>query len=389
MRRGHGLTILLLLLVALAAGCGGEPEEREELRIGLLAPLSLHERYNTHRFLLERLRLLNAKGGLELGGRKVPVKLFIEDSGLRLENTLSAMGRLVRQNNIAALIGPYYSREAIPVGAAMEAFRLPMLTPTASNPLVTRERRYCFRLCQLDADQARMLAQHAYESMGLRRVAVLYDETDSYATGMAETFRQAFGQRQGAAVLAEPYAPDQTGVLPQLERIRASGAQALLLPNINRDLSGLLQQARAAGFAGVFLGGDSWDTDQGFHALPEAQGSLYTTDYTPATADRKLLESAQAMAATLGATLDKDAALTLDSLDFILAAARRAGSTEPEALRRAMAELKGFEGLSGPVSFSAEDGGGDPERSGYLMCIVGGESRLVARSGVARRRVQP
>jgi branched-chain amino acid transport system substrate-binding protein len=388
MRLRAGLCILLLSCVAaLAAGCGGKSEEPEEFRIGLLAPLTQQAHYTAHLAIIQRVRELNASGGVDLGGRKVPLRLFVEDSGDRLEKTLSAMGRLVRQNNISALIGPNYSREAIPVGAAMENFQVPMISPTASNPLVTRSRRYCFRICQLDLDQGRMLAMHAYENMGLRRVGILYDESDSYSSGMAETFNQAFGSRPGAEVHMETYATGAGNVLPQLERLRAAGAQALLLPNQNAELSGQVQQARAAGFSGVFIGGDTWDTDQGFHALPEAQGAVYSSDFTPVAADRKLLEASLALTARARAQLDKSTALTLDAFEFLLAAVRRAGSTEPEALRAAMTGLRGFEGLSGPIAFDSDgDSGGDPARSGFLMSIIGGEPRMVARMGTQRRK---
>lgn len=387
MRLSTGLIpSLLLCLAALCVACGGAGDEREELRIGLLAPLSM-ERFNAHRVLAERVREINAAGGLDLGGRKVPVRLQVEDSGANLEQTLAAMGRLVRQQRVAALIGPYYSRQAIPVGEAMEGFRVPMLCPTASNPAVTRGRSYCFRICQVDSDQGQMMARHAYETLGLRRVAVLYDETDSYATGMAESFRQAFGTLPGASVHLERYAhgaPDEGpgALLPRFERIRAFHAQALLLPNANGDLSGQLQLARSAGFKGLFLGGDSWDMDPAFQALPEAQGSFYSTDFAPAAAEAKALEAAQNLARRAGGLLGEDTALSLDALEFLLAAARRAGSTEPEALRAAMAGLKGFEGLSGPLAFTS---GGDPDRRGYLMQIDGGEARLVARVGTRCR----
>lgn len=368
-----------LAVFSLLAGCSGAETKTEEFRIGFMAPLSLPERFTEHLLAAARVAELNAQGGLEVGGRKLKVRLVVEDSGAQVEQAMNAVSRLVQQERVSVIIGPYYSRDAIPVAAALEALGVPMLTPTASNPEVTRGRRYAFRVCLGDSDQGRVIARYALEAMGLRRAAVLYDEADAYSAGLAGFFREAFAAHPGAVVHMEGYPSGTQEFMAPLGRIRAFGAQALVLPNFPRDLSRQVQQARAAGFKGVFLGGDSWDTDYALHSLPEAQGAVFTTDFTPAAADARLLGEAQALAAKAGVGLTNNGALTLDALGILFAAAQSAGSTDPVSLRSGLASLKGYVGLTGTISYN---GGGDPE---HPVCVVG----LSGGAEVLRARLTP
>lgn len=372
----HVLAFLLVVLAVLSAGCTGGDKEPVELRIGLIAPLSNPAPFTAHRLAEARVAELNEQGGLEVAGRRIPVRLIVADSGGSTESTMSALTRLIQQERVSAIIGPYFSREAIPVAAALESLRVPMITPAATNPEVTRGRQFAFRVCQLDSDQGRMLAQYAYGKLGLRRLAVLYDEADAYSSGLAGFFREALLARPGAEVLLEPYHSGQQDYMPQLSRIRAFGAQGLFLPNFPVDLGPQLQQARLAGFTGIFLGSDSWDSDHAFHGLPEAQGAMFTTDFFVGAADPALLASALVLAAKTGVVLDQNHSLTLDALDLFLAAARNAGSTDPVSLRSGLASIRDHRGLTGTLTFS---NGSDPLRSSSLVGISGGELTLRER----------
>lgn len=362
---------LSMLLLAALPGCSrSEPAAAEELRIGLLAPLSgSPARFTAHRAAQALVERLNAAGGLEVGGRKIPVRLFLEDTAGQTERVMSAAARLIRQERVQALVGPYFSREAIPLAAAAEAAQVLMLTPTATSPEVTRGRRFAFRVCMVDSDQGRVLARFAYEDLGLRRAAVLYDESDAYSSGLAGYFREAWGALAGARVLAEPYSRGTEDFSAALARVAASGAQVLLLPNFIEDLPRQVAQARAAGFKGVFLGGDSWDSDRGLHSLPEAQGARFSAEFAAGTLDPARLKEAEELAASAGAELDKNTALTLDTLELLFAAARQVGAADAESLRAGLLAVRGFTGLTGAIRYEA---GGDPVRSLHIMGIGGG-----------------
>jgi len=208
--------------------------------------------------------------------------------------------------------------------------------------------------------------------LGLRRAAVLFDEADEYPRGLAGLFCDSFSHLGGQVLAREVYATGATDFAAQLARIRATGAQVLFLPNFPADVVRQMTQARAAGFTGVFLGGDSWDADKSIHVLPQAEGAFFSSDYAGPPLAGQALQEAEGYRKELGVPLDKNAALTLDALGVILAAAKAAGSVDPVSLREGIALLRDYEGITGKLSFGR---GGDALRSAHIMAVQGGQAQ--------------
>lgn len=362
----------VLALWALAACSRGQAPD-EEFRIGFLAPVSgTLQPYTGHLWAQRLVDGINAQGGLDVGGRKRRVQLLVEDTGAQAERSLSAAVRLIRQERVAALVGPYYSRDAIFVANATEVAQVPMVSPTASNPQVTLGRQYAFRVCMVDTAQGQLMAQFAFQDSGLRKVAVLFDESDTYPRGLARFFADAFVALGGKVVAWEGYQGGAGDFSAQLGRIRAAGAQALYLPNYAQDVVRQMAQARAAGFGGVFLGGDAWEEGTSVLKLPAASGSFFTANFAPENMSEAARRQAAQLQAGAAAVLDGDGALALDALGVILAAAKAVGSVDPVALRAGIASLRGYEGFSGRLSFGQ---GGDAVRSAHVLAIEGGQAR--------------
>lgn len=378
MRRVSGCLVLTLLLclALLLGGCTGEEKTPAEFRVGLLLNLSGTTQAISHRLAVARVAELNAQGGLEVAGRKIHVRLILADTGGSIERTMAAITRLIQQERVSAVIGPYFSREAIPAAAALESLRVPMISPTATSPEVTKGRTFAFRVGLPDGQQGGVLAAYAHETLGLRRVAVLYDESDAYSSGLSNYFGTAFAARPDATVVMEPYHAGENNFRPQLARIVAAGARAIFMPNYREDLAAQVRQARDEGFTGQFLGPDSWSSAHALHALPEAQGALFCTNYSAAAADQKLLVRAQALADKAGVVLDQNGTLALDALDLLFTAAKNVGSTDPVSLRSGLAAIRQHRGISAVLDYSG--GTGDPVRSIYLVGLEGGQMVLRA-----------
>jgi len=366
---GVALCVALGALAALSACSGaGAGTADDEFRIGLLAPLSGPPPIAAARDAAEALvERVNAEGGLSLGGRRLKVRLLVEDTGGQVERAMAATVRLISQARVSALVGPFFSRDALPAARLAEQSHVPMVSPSASNPQLTKDRRFIFRVCMVDTVQGRVMARYAFEDLGLRRAAVLYDEADAYPRGLAGLFCESFARLGGRIVARETYATGATDFAAQLARLRAAGAQALFLPNYAQDVVLQMAQARAAGFTGVFLGGDSWDADKSVNTLPQAEGAFFATDYA-GQARHEAGRNAKEIAVAQG----KAAALTLDALGVVLAGAEAAGGTDPVTLREGIAALRGYKGQTGSLSFER---GGDAVRSAHIMVIEGGQAR--------------
>ncbi len=364
--------LLLLFALGLTAACNRGQGPEDEFRIGLLLPLTGTPSMATSQRAAEALvARVNAEGSLALGDRHLKVRLLVEDTGDRVERAMAAAVRLIRQERISALVGSYYSRDALPIAGVAELNQVPLVSPSASTPALTQGRNYIFRVCLVDTVQGRIMARFALGDLGLKRAAVLYDEADTYSSGLAHLFCEAFAAQGGQVTVQEAYSSGTTDFAAPLARIRASGAQVLFLPNFPEDLARQLAQARAAGFSGVFLGGDSWDVDRRIHALPQAQGAFFSSDFAAQSLRGPLRQEAERYQEQIGTPLDKNAALTLDALGVLLAAAKSVGSVDPVSLRAGIASLSGYEGFTGKLTFAGQ---GDVVRSAHILAIEGAQT---------------
>ncbi len=323
---------------------------------------------------------LNAAGGVTIAGRSYRVRLITRDMEDRPDAAASAARALVNLDSVHALIGPQFSAHAIPASGVAEDAQLPMISPMASHPDLTRGKRFVFRLAYLDAVQGRELARYACTQLATHRGAMLYDAATLYGREIARLFREEFTQCGGRIVADETFTTDQaTDFAPQLRRVVASKAEVLLLPNLLLQDSIQVRQARALGFRGRFLATDTWDPAGMIH-VDEATGTLLVAQW-----DARLQRAAtqrfvaRYRAAHPATPPRATAALTYDAILLVADAARRAGTLAGEPLAKAIAETTEFEGAGATYRFAGRH---DPERAGLLLVIGRGRDSLVSVSSL-------
>ncbi|MGH9321566.1 MAG: ABC transporter substrate-binding protein, partial [Vicinamibacteria bacterium] len=129
---------LLATSLLMAAACGNEPSPKAEIRLGLLALLSGMPLESSGRPSIEgaelAVREANEEGGIVIGGAPHEVKLVVKEYEDRPDSATSVARALINQSQIHVLIGPQFSRHAIPVARVAEDARIPMLTPMSSSP---------------------------------------------------------------------------------------------------------------------------------------------------------------------------------------------------------------------------------------------------------------
>src|SRR4030067_457436 len=83
-------------------------------------------------------------------------------------------------------------------------------SPRTTNPEVTRKGDYIFRVCYIDPFQGEVLAKFAYNSLGLRNVAVLKDVRNDYSVGLAQFFEETFVGLGGKIAATQAYSEGDT-----------------------------------------------------------------------------------------------------------------------------------------------------------------------------------
>lgn len=344
-----------------------------EVRIGLVAPLS-GELAATNGEPARRaselaVRGVNEAGGLRLGSVRAPVVLEVGDNKDNPEESVAAARRLITQKGVAAIVGPYFSRNAIPVAQLAQRVRIPMISPTSTNPETTAGKDFVFRACFNDDIQGEVLARFVFEDLGVRRAAALYDESSAYNRTLAVLFRKAFEGLGGEMAAFETYTADRNRDFSrQLTVIREAAPGALLLPNYDDDVPVQALQAKKLGLSSRLVGGDAWDsmTAEEFRLL---DGAFFTTMWANDPGNPKNAAFVAAYEKAYGEAPGEMAAMTFDAFGLLFTAIESQGSAEPEAVRKGLSEITDFEGVSGRIGFH---GSGDPQRSVVIKKVQDG-----------------
>lgn len=359
---------LLTAVCVMVAAC--RPPEPPEIRIGLLATFTGAFADVSGRPSRDGAALaMRDAGDVVLEGRRYRVRLVERDFADRADAAAGAARALINQDSVVAIVGPPFSRHAVPVSVVVEDAHIPMITPMASNPAVTAGKRWAFRLAFLDDVQGEVLARFAAGDLRARRAAVLYDVSNAYSRDLAERFRATLIAGGGRVVAFETYTADRAAdVDPALRRIAASRPDVLFLPNNADQVRLQVAGVQRLGLRVPLLGSDSWDPPSLAPLLGQVPAYV-TNQWRPDIPLHSARRFVEAYRAAYGADPRATAAMTYDAVTILLDAIRRAGTLDPDSLRVAIEATRDFAGAGGTISFA---GGHDPARDVAVSRIQDG-----------------
>ncbi len=372
-KRGELLGMTGLVLLAIVSGCSRRDDGPEAIRIGVLVNLTGSEGRPTREAAELAVSSLNAAGGLEVGGFQRPVELLFEDTRTAPGEAVAGARRLVQQK-VVAILGPGRSRDAIAVAGVAENARIPMISATSTHPDTTAGSSYAFRMSFTDTFQGAALGRFAFDKLGARSAAVLYDAASAYNRNLATVFRQVFEAGGGEIVAFEIYTSGQTDFKRQLERIRDADPQVLFLPNYDEEVPLQARQARELGIGATLLGGDSWTLIDSAD-LPHLDGAFFGRHWHVDVAERRpaARRFLEAYRLAYGREPPGQAALTYDAIRLLLRVIHDTGD-DPDKIQQALAGLEGYEGVTGTITY--RNTGGNPPRRLVIVQIREGKTVL-------------
>lgn len=375
-----GIIVALILTVGLLLwGC--QKTDTSTIRVGMIAELTgaIPAVGASSKNAAEMaVKEINDAGGIDVGGKKYKIELFIEDSASKPEQAASAAQKLITQQNVIAIVGPNSSSNAIPASEIAESAKVVLITPWSTNPKTTLDaktgapKKFIFRAAFIDPFQGRVVAKFAKETMKAKKVAVLYDVASDYNKGIAEIFKKTFEEMGGQVVAFESYTTNDKDFSAQLTKIKNAGPDVIYLPNYYNEVPLQVQQAHRLGIKVPFLGSDSWGS-QDLTKLcgQDCEGYYFSTHYSAESAAPVTKKFIQAYTAAHGKAPDDVAALTYDSVGLLKQAIASAGKLDRQAVRDAMAKIPNYDGVTGKMQF--REGSGDPVKSAVIVQIKDGK----------------
>jgi branched-chain amino acid transport system substrate-binding protein len=302
---------------------------------------------STHNGIMLAVDEINAAGGVN--NRKL--RIITEDDQSKAEEAANVVTKLISQNNVVAVLGEVASSSSLAAAPICQANKVPMITPSSTNPEVTQKGDYIFRMCFLDDYQGQAMARYVGQTLGLKRVAILIDNKSDYSTGLAKFFSEAFVAAGGQVVATQSYAQGDSDFRSQLTAIKSANPNVIFVPGYYNDIGQIAIQARDLGLNVPLAGGDGWESPKlveiGGKAL---EGSFYSNHYFPGDPAPAVREFVQKYEERYGAKPDSLAALGYDSAKVLADAIKRAGTTDGPKLRDAIASTQGFVGVTGTIN---------------------------------------
>ena len=307
---------------------------------------------------------------VDIAGETYKVQLEIVDNRTTPENGPSAAAELINRN-VSIVLGSYGSGVSIAGGEVFQQAGMPALGTSCTNPQVTADCEVYFRLAFLDPFQGTVLANYAYNELGVDTAYTLAMLGSDYDQGLVYYFKEAF-EALGGKVVPEDFPEGSANFVSYVNNAKAAGAGVLFAP-VSINYAQLIVEASAAqGFEGALLGSDTWDNNM---VIESAKGTdiecFVTTFYQEGGApefDTGIKEwlNANPDKLTNNGGNDMVAAVTAigyDAYMTALEALKLAGSTDRAAVLAAMPNVS-FEGVTGPITFNEI---GDANRDGAFI----------------------
>ena len=314
----------------------------------------------------------NKAGGVK--GKQL--KLITLDNQGKAEEAAAAVTRLITQNNVMAVIGEVASSRSLAAAPIAQQHGIPMISPSSTNPKVTEQGDFIFRVCFIDPFQGTVMAKFAVEHLKAKKIAVLRDIKSDYSVGLADYFIKKFKELGGEIVADEKYQGNDSSFEGQLTQIRAKKPDAIFVPGYYTEVGLIAKQAKKLGIKVPLLGGDGWDSAK-LNEIGGADidGSFFSNHYTTESTDPVVLDFIKKFKETYsGETPDGLAALGYDAGKVLIEAMERAAELKPALIRDEIAKTKDFVGVTGKITIDAAR---NANKSAVVVKVDGPNRRYV------------
>ncbi|MED9903340.1 MAG: ABC transporter substrate-binding protein [Lachnospiraceae bacterium] len=376
------LVLAAAMMFTMLTGCGNNGAKADTWKIGGIGPeTGDYAAYglgvkNAIELAVEEI---NANGGIN----GVQIEYKFEDDVTDNEKSVNAYNAL-KDWGMNVLIGCVTSGCCIAVADKTAADNMFQLTPSASAVDCVKNDNV-FQVCFTDPNQGIGSAQYIGENAMASKVAVIYNSSDVYSTGIYEKFVAEAANQPFEIVATEAFTNDsKTDFSVQLQKAKEAGAELLFLPIYYQEATLILTQAADMDFAPVFFGCDGLDGIltgvKGFDASL-AEGVILLTPFAADGTDEATVKFVTAYQEKYGEVPNQFAADAYDAVYILKAAIEKSGATPADGvsgicdkLKAAMTEIS-YDGLTGEsMTWSAT---GEVNKAPKAMKIVNGSYSLI------------
>ena len=320
---------------------------------------------------------INAAGGVN--GKKIVI--VSEDDQGRPEQAKTVVSKLISQDKVEALLGEVASTNSLAAAPVAQEAKIPMITPSSTNPKVTEVGDYISRVCFIDPFQGAVMAKFAGNTLKAKTAAIFGDVNSDYSKGLTQFFKEEFTKLGGKIVAEEAYTQNDPDFKGQLTKIRDLKPDVIYIPGYYSQVGIIAKQARELGMNMPLLGGDGWDSPELWKLGGDALKNAYISNHYSADNPAPEIQNfVKAYKAKFNVVPDSLAALAYDATKVLADAIKRAGGTESAKLKDAINATKDFAGVTGKITL---DGKRNAVKPAVVLELVPAESKFTFKETIA------
>jgi branched-chain amino acid transport system substrate-binding protein len=349
------------------AGCGSSgAASGPVLKVGVFEPASGDNGAGGKQEVLGVQYAKSVVPTVDVGGTTYNVELVVVDNQSSTDKAVSAAQELVSKG-VSVVLGTYGSGCAIAAAPVFEQAKIPAIGCSCTNPAVTQDNPYYFRVCFLDPFQGSVMASFANDQFSAKNAYVLTMLGEDYGSGLGTYFTNAF-QKLGGTVTAEQFPEGTSDFSAYIQNAIKAGADVIFAPSSTTYAAQIITQAASAGYTKPILAGDTWESSVILDAQKGSGEEVYCSTFFDENDD-----SGEAAAFVKGfkewLNADKQnltnnggndivaavSALGYDAYMSAIEAVKIAKSTAGDAIQAALFQVN-YEGVTGNITFDQTTG---------------------------------
>ncbi|NDY92173.1 branched-chain amino acid ABC transporter substrate-binding protein [Ideonella livida] len=296
---------------------------------------------------------LNARG-VTIGGKKAKFELLAEDDGGDPKQGTAAAQKLV-DSRVNGVVGHLNSGTSIPASKVYSDAGIPQISPSATNPTYTRQGfKTTFRVVADDVHLGGTLGRYAVDTLKGKSIAVIDDRT-AYGQGVADEFEKGVKAKGGKIVKREFTNDKATDFQAILTAIKGAKPDIIFYGGMEAVAGPLIRQAKLLGIKAKFMGGDGICSGE----LPKLSGGAMEDGQVVCAeaggVEGKAKEGMDKFKADFKKKFNADvqiyAPYVYDSVNVMVAAMVKAGSSDPAKYLPVLAKTEGYKGVTGTIGF--------------------------------------
>ncbi len=328
---------------------------------------------------------ISVKQGAELAVKEIgkingmEIEFLFEDDVADPAKVMTAYETLM-DKDMKVFMGAVTSGASVALNESIAKDGIFQITPSASQIEAASVNSNAFRICFTDPLQGKAMAEYIYQTVGLKKAGIIYNQDDSYSTGMYNAFKARFTELGGTVVADTSFSKDAKDFNAQVTTVKSSDAEFLYLPIYAEKAAQIILAASGKELALPVFGGDGLDGILNYLSGDNAklaEGLIYLTPFVATDKSENVSKFVEAYKKAYNAVPDQFAADAYDAIYVIKAAIEKAGVTDAsisvkelgEKMTAAMTQIE-VEGLTGKMTFTAE---GEPNKAAKVAKIVNGE----------------